>query len=75
MRLLKRLSEAFGGSGHEDEVAKIVLGEPRPLCRKVSRDALGNVVGFKPGKGKHGLLGLLNADAKPIHVQTAAERR
>jgi endoglucanase len=129
MKLLKRLSEAFGGSGHEDEVAKIVQSELRPLCQRVSRDALGNVVGFKPGtaraparrkimlaghmdeigfmvshidkhgflriqpaggfdprtmmaqrvtvlgKGKHKLTGLLNADAKPIHVLTTAERR
>jgi endoglucanase len=52
MKLLKQLTEAFGGSGHEAEVAEIVAAELRPLCRKVSIDTLGNVVGVKPGKGR-----------------------
>jgi putative aminopeptidase FrvX len=51
MRLLKRLSEAFGGSGFETEVAAIVTGELRGICRTVSTDTLGNVVAVKPGRG------------------------
>ena len=54
MKLLKRLSEAFGGSGQEAEVAAIVAQELRPLCRTVRTDPLGNVVGVKPGRGARG---------------------
>ncbi|MCK4414844.1 MAG: M42 family metallopeptidase [Candidatus Eisenbacteria sp.] len=52
MKLLKRLSEAFGGSGHEEEVAELVAAELKPLCGKVSTDTLGNVIGVKRGKGR-----------------------
>jgi len=54
MKLLKRLAEAFGGSGQEAEVAAIVAQELRPLCRTVRTDPMGNVVGFKPGRGARG---------------------
>lgn len=54
MKLLKKLTEAFGGSGQEAEIAAIVAQELRPLCRTVKTDALGNVVGFKPGRGARG---------------------
>jgi endoglucanase len=50
--LLKKLSEAFGPSGYEDEVREIVASELKPLCKKVWTDTLGNVIGLKPGKGK-----------------------
>ena len=52
MELLKRLSEAFGPSGYEDEVRDIVASELRPLCDKVWTDTMGNMIGFKSGKGK-----------------------
>jgi len=51
MKLLKRLSEAFGGSGYEAEVAAIVAEELGGICRSVHTDTLGNVVGMKPGRG------------------------
>jgi putative aminopeptidase FrvX len=51
MKLLKRLSEAFGGSGQEAEIAAIVTEELRALCRTVRTDTLGNVVGVRPGRG------------------------
>jgi endoglucanase len=51
MKLLKKLSEAFGGSGYEAEVASIVTEELRAMCRAVRTDTLGNVVGYKPGRG------------------------
>lgn len=54
MKLLKRLAEAFGGSGQEAEVAAIVAQELRLLCRTVRIDPMGNVVGFKPGRGARG---------------------
>jgi putative aminopeptidase FrvX len=50
-KLLKQLSEAFGGSGHEAEVATLVTGELIKSCDKVSTDAIGNVIALKKGKG------------------------
>ncbi len=52
MKLLKKLTEAFGPSGHEDEVRKIVIDELKPMCGKVWTNTLGSVVGLKTGKGK-----------------------
>jgi endoglucanase len=52
MELLKELTGAFGGSGYEDEVAKIVTRELGTVCGEVSRDTIGNVIGFKAGKGR-----------------------
>ncbi len=54
MKLLRQLSEAFGGSGYEDEVAAIVEAELAPLCDRVWTDTLGNVIGFKRGRGGRG---------------------
>ena len=50
MKLLKKLSEAYGPSGYEDDVREIVRKELEPLCDTVSVDTMGNVVGFKAGK-------------------------
>jgi tetrahedral aminopeptidase len=128
MKLLKKLSEAYGASGYEDEIREIVSKELKPLCNKVEIDTMGSVVGFKEGKakkdkkkimlaghideigflvshvndkgfirispaggfdprtlmaqrvmvlgmGKHKLPGLLNVAGKPIHVQSADERK
>ena len=52
MELLKELTGAFGGSGYEDEVARIVTRELGTVCGEVSRDTIGNVIGFKVGKGR-----------------------
>lgn len=52
MDLLKRLSEAFGPSGYEDEVRDIVAEELKPVCDRVWSDTLGNVIGLKEGHGK-----------------------
>jgi len=143
MKLLKQLTEAFGGSGYEDEVAQIVTAELKPMCDRVWTDTLGNVIGLKRaraagkgrgkagraakvakrarrrvmlaahmdeigfvvshvddkgflrvqpaggfdprtmiaqrvtvlGKGQARLTGLLNAAGKPIHMQTAEDRK
>ncbi len=52
MKLLRKLCEAFGGSGCEYEIADIVEEELKPLCGSVERDPLGNVIGIKKAKGK-----------------------
>lgn len=49
--LLKRLCEASGVAGREDQVAEIVRAELNGLVDDVSTDVLGNVVGVKRGNG------------------------
>jgi putative aminopeptidase FrvX len=50
--LIKRLTETFGPSGHEDAVRKIILKEVKLLADEVRVDALGNlIVRKKPSKG------------------------
>ena len=50
-QLLKQLTEAFGPSGYEDEVRKLVQAEVEPLADEVRVDALGNlIVRKKPAK-------------------------
>ncbi|MDI3257086.1 MAG: M42 family metallopeptidase [Kyrpidia sp.] len=41
--LLRRLSEAAGPSGFEDEVRHVLIEELRPFARKMYTDALGNL--------------------------------
>ncbi len=50
--LLKTLTEAFGVSGQEQEVASIIREQVSPYCDKVETDALGNVVAIKSGDEK-----------------------
>ncbi len=49
-QLLKKLSDAFGPSAHEDEVREIVVQEFEKYCNKVIVDRWGNVYGIKSGK-------------------------
>jgi len=46
---LKRLSEAFGPSGCEDEVRQVVLEAIQDKLDEVQVDALGNVIGVQKG--------------------------
>ena len=48
---LKRLSEASGVSGYEDEVREIVKELLRPCADEVRADTLGNVIAVKEGAG------------------------
>ena len=50
--LLERLCRSYGVAGFEDEVRQIVMEELRRVCDDVRTDAMGNVVGFKRGKGR-----------------------
>jgi putative aminopeptidase FrvX len=45
--LLKTLTEAFGVSGQEQEVASILREQVSPYCDKVETDALGNLVAIQ----------------------------
>ena len=46
-KLLQTLTEAFGPSGYEDEVRKLVRSEVEPLADEVRVDSLGNLVARK----------------------------
>ncbi len=50
LELLERLSNAFGVSGDEGEVRKIILEQIRPLADELKIDALGNVLATKIGR-------------------------
>lgn len=49
--LLRRLCETPGIPGREDRIREVVIEELRPLVDTLRVDALGNVVGVKPGRG------------------------
>jgi endoglucanase len=49
--LLERLSNAFGPSGAEGEVRKLILEAIQPHVAGVQVDALGNLLARKPGNG------------------------
>lgn len=51
-KLLKKLSEARGVSGHEEEVRAIILEEIRPYAEKIELTPLGNIIAFRKGKNR-----------------------
>lgn len=50
--LLKKLCQASGISGNEDEVRNIILREIKNLASDIKIDSLGNIIAFKKGKKK-----------------------
>lgn len=48
--MLEKLSNAFGVSGADDEVKKIILDEITPYCDKIEILKDGNIIAFKKGK-------------------------
>ena len=48
--MLKKLTDAFGPSGCEDEVRDIIINEITPFCDSVKVDRMGNVIAFKKGR-------------------------
>ena len=53
--LLKKLSEAFGVSGHEEEVRSLILEEIRDRVNECRVDAMGNLIARRKGTGSSGL--------------------
>lgn len=49
--LLKRICEAPGIPGREEQVRALVVGELEPLVDEIRVDALGNVIATKKGRG------------------------
>lgn len=47
--LLKRLTEARGVSGNEDEVRRLIIEEVTPLADEVHVDRMGSVIAYKKG--------------------------
>ena len=43
-KLLQQLTEAFGPSGYEDNIRKLVQAEVKPLADEIKVDALGNLI-------------------------------
>jgi tetrahedral aminopeptidase len=48
--LIARLTEAYGPSGHEDQVRAIIRAEVEPLADDLRVDALGNLIVLKKGQ-------------------------
>lgn len=46
-KLLQQLTEAFGPSGYEDNIRKLVMAEVKPLADEIKVDALGNLIAHK----------------------------
>jgi putative aminopeptidase FrvX len=53
MQFLKKLCSTPGSSGYEDPIRSLIIDEMKPLVDNVKTDQLGNVIGFKKGKGKN----------------------
>ena len=52
--LIRKLTEAFGPSGREAELRRIVRAEIKGRCDYISEDALGNLIGVVKAKAKSG---------------------
>jgi endoglucanase len=50
--LLDKLLNTFGPSGNEEDVSKIIEKEIESHVDEIHRDAMGNLIAFKKGKGK-----------------------
>lgn len=51
--LLKDLTQTFGVSGFEKEVAKLIINEIKSYCDDVMVDSIGNVIALKKGIGEN----------------------
>lgn len=56
LALLERLSEAFGPSGHEDEVRDILVDVVKPLVDEIKTDRMGNLIATRRGRREDVLL-------------------
>ena len=49
--LIKKLTEAYGPSGREEQIREIIRTEVEPLADEVREDTLGNLIAHKSGVG------------------------
>ncbi len=66
VEILRHLSEAFGPSGHEDDVRAYITELVRPLVDEISEDPLGNLIAVRRGKSQKRLM--LDAHTDEIGV-------
>ncbi len=52
MELLKKIVDAFGPSGREDEVREVIKNEIAPYVDEIKVDNMGNLICHKKGNGK-----------------------
>jgi tetrahedral aminopeptidase len=50
--LIQKLVEAYGPSGFEDSVRRLIRAEIEPFADEISVDALGNLIARKKGSGE-----------------------
>ena len=50
--LIKKLVEAYGPSGFEDQMRDLIRPEVEPYVDEISVDAMGNLIAFKKGNGE-----------------------
>ena len=65
--LIKKLVEAFGPSGFEDQVRELIHAEIAPYADEIRVDALGNLIALKKGNGE-GKKVLISAHTDEIGV-------
>ena len=66
IELLKKLCNAYGPSGMEDEVRDIIIDEIKDFCDSYEVDKVGNLIAFKKGKKDTGKKILLSAHMDEI---------
>ncbi|MCX7625651.1 MAG: M42 family metallopeptidase [Candidatus Sumerlaeaceae bacterium] len=76
MELLKKLSEAHGPSGYEDEVREIIREVVSPFADEVKGDALGNLMVWRHASRKDAPVLLIDAHMDEVgfvvsHVETS----
>lgn len=52
MELLKKLTEAWGPSGCEEQITDLIMAEVKEFSDEIYKDALGNLICRKKGSGK-----------------------
>ena len=72
--LLKKLSEAHGAPGHEDEIANLMEEELKGVCDEIYKDKLGNLIA-KKGDGKPVYMLTAHMDEKIYNTNNARERQ
>ena len=68
--LIKKLVEAYGPSGFEDQMRELIRPEVEPLADEISVDALGNLIALKKGDGS-GLRVMIAAHMDEIGVMVS----
>lgn len=51
-KILEQLTQIFGPSGSEEQVAEFISAQIRPYCHELINDTLGNLIAVRHGTGK-----------------------